>query len=178
MTKRTPMQPRVLVLLASALLALAACSDASGDSASGRDTSPSVMDGNGEMGEGSSAFGEPGDFDAADRTVKIATFDTLRFQPKEITVATGEIVVFEVTNEGELQHEFVIGNDAFQGEHEIEMTDMGHDMMPDEANAVGLEPGETKMLAWMFTEPGTFKYGCHVSGHYAGGMVGTITVSG
>jgi uncharacterized cupredoxin-like copper-binding protein len=174
-----PTRPRLFVLAAAAFLALAACADASGGSASDRDASPSSMAGHGEMGEGSVTFGEPGDPDAADRIIKIAALDTLSFQPKEISVATGEIVLFEVTNDGKLAHEFVIGDDATQDEHEMEMADMGQGMMPaDEANAVGLEPGETKMLAWTFSEPGTFKYGCHVTGHYAGGMVGTITVSG
>lgn len=173
------MRPRVLILVVSAMLALAACSDAGGGSPSDGDDSPSGLDGHGQMGEGSSAFGEPGDPDAADRTIQIVVFDTLSFQPEEISVATGEIVLFEVTNDGNLQHEFVIGDDAFQNEHEMEMAGMGDDMMlGDQSNAVGLEPGETKTLAWMFSNPGTFKYGCHVPGHYASGMVGTITVSG
>jgi uncharacterized cupredoxin-like copper-binding protein len=160
------------------MLVLAACSNATDDPASDGDPSVSSTDGSGGMGEGSFAFGEPGEPDAADRTVRISALDAFRFDPEQVSVAMGETILFEVTNEGELQHEFVIGDEAFQDEHEMEMAGMGDMVMvADEANAFLLEPGETKTLAWTFTVPGTFLYGCHVPGHYSAGMVGSITVS-
>ena len=119
----------------------------------------------------------PGNDADVDRTIEIAQFDTYAFQPSSISVAVGETVMFEVTNEGKSVHEFVIGDAAMQNEHEMEMADMGGMSMGDEPNAIALDPGETKTLVWSFTEAGSFEYGCHESGHYAQGMVGTIQVT-
>jgi len=78
-------------------------------------------------------------------------------------------------------HEFVIGDEAVQAEHEQEMADGEDDEMAEEAMgekpyAVDVPPHETVTLVYTFNEPGTLLYGCHVPGHYAAGMVGTITV--
>ena len=43
--------------------------------------------------------------------------------------------------------------------------------------AVEVAPGETATLVYTFDEPGTLLIGCHVPGHYAAGMKGTITVT-
>lgn len=40
-----------------------------------------------------------------------------------------------------------------------------------------LGPGETKSVTTTFDERGTTMYACHEPGHYAGGMVGTITIT-
>ncbi len=50
-------------------------------------------------------------------------------------------------------------------------------MMHDEPEGIALDPGETKELTFTFTEPGATLAGCHVSGHYAGGMRASIAVS-
>jgi uncharacterized cupredoxin-like copper-binding protein len=68
-----------------------------------------------------SAFGEPGEMDMADRTIAVSMFDTFRFEPIELSVEAGETIAFEVRNEGELSHEFALGADAFQEQHEMEM---------------------------------------------------------
>jgi uncharacterized cupredoxin-like copper-binding protein len=122
------------------------------------------------------AFGEPGEVDMADRTIGVSMFDTFRYEPTEISVKAGETVAFEVTNEGKVPHEFVLGDRSFQEQHEAEMAEMGGDLPPDTPYALGVEPGETKTLAWTFTKEGSFTYACHVPGHFAAGMVGTITV--
>lgn len=125
-----------------------------------------------------SAFGEPGDADTADLTVPISMFDTFSFQPDEISVRRGDTVAFEVTNEGALSHEFVVGDQLFQEQHEADMPEQGGDLPSDEPFAISVQPGETKSLAWTFTEEGSFTYACHVSGHSIAGMTGTIVVKG
>ena len=40
-----------------------------------------------------------------------------------------------------------------------------------------LDPGETAEATVTLDGPGELLYACHVSGHYDGGMVGTITVT-
>ena len=39
-----------------------------------------------------------------------------------------------------------------------------------------VEPGESALLTWRFTESGEVLFGCHEPGHYEGGMVGTIEI--
>lgn len=155
------------------LLVLSACS--SGGPEQGSSPSSSEHEMSGSMGGSDpSAFGMPGSEAEVDRTIEIAQFDTYAFQPSSISVALGETVMFMVANEGKVVHEFVIGDDAFQTDHEMEMVDTGGATMGDEPNAITVDPGETKTLVWSFTEAGSFMYGCHVPGHYAEGMVGTI----
>jgi uncharacterized cupredoxin-like copper-binding protein len=121
-------------------------------------------------------FGEPEVPEAGDRTVKVTALDALAFNPGRITVAKGETITFEVTNTGEIRHEFVIGDADFQREHEREMAS-GDMSMEHEGTALVLDPGQTGSLAWTFTQAGEVLYGCHEPGHYDGGMVGTIQIS-
>lgn len=118
-------------------------------------------------GNGSSTepAGEP-------RTIEVTTLDTLRFEPERVSVRAGETVRFVVTNAGQTVHDFFVGTEDEQMEHERSMGDMGHG----DAEALTLDPGETGELTVTFDEPGEVLYGCHQPGHYAGGMVGTIVV--
>lgn len=168
------------LVVAVSLLALVAtgCSDSSPDDEAGGATDTETGMPSMDMGETESfTFGRPGDPSEADRTVEITQLDTFAFDPSELEVQMGETITFAVTNAGEARHEFVLGDEMKQQEHESVMQDMGGEMMPDEPNAIAVEPGETKSLTWTFTEMGTLQYGCHVSGHFAQGMVGTIDVA-
>jgi uncharacterized cupredoxin-like copper-binding protein len=121
------------------------------------------------------ASGSPAESGA--RTIQVNASDELRFAPAELTVSAGETVRFEVHNTGQIVHEFVIGDADVQAEHEMEMGDMASGMeMADEANAITLQPGETKTLEYTFEEAGELLAGCHEPGHYDAGMVATITV--
>jgi uncharacterized cupredoxin-like copper-binding protein len=137
----------------------------------------------GEEGAGF-AFGQPGDAADADRTVEITTGNELVFDPAEVTVAPGEAVTFVITNNGDLMHDFVIGDEAAQDEHAEEMaaTDDEMAMEGDEqgdANAVSVPSGETVELTWDFDgETDRLLYGCHEPGHYEAGMVGEVIVQG
>jgi uncharacterized cupredoxin-like copper-binding protein len=111
---------------------------------------------------------------AADRTVTVTTTDALHFAPEAMNVRAGETVAFEISNPGVVPHEFVIGDVAEQEAHERAMTS---GPMSSEPNAVAVPPGQTVQLVYTFDRAGTLEYACHVAGHYAAGMRGTITVS-
>jgi len=51
-------------------------------------------------------------------------------------------------------------------------------MMHDDPNAISLAAGQAKELIHTFDAAGETLAGCHVAGHYAGGMRATITVTG
>jgi uncharacterized cupredoxin-like copper-binding protein len=49
--------------------------------------------------------------------------------------------------------------------------------MNDEAAfSLDVPPGQARTLVYTFRTPGAPVYGCHVPGHYAAGMRGTITL--
>lgn len=149
-------------------LAVVACGD---------DTTASTMD----MDEHNEEFhfGEPADSANADRVIEVATSDHLTFDPSEITVSAGETITFKVTNPGDIEHDFVIGDQEAQDAHEAEMEEMresGDMTMHDDPNAVSVPAGETVEITWHFTEAGAVIIGCHVKGHYDAGMKANVTV--
>jgi uncharacterized cupredoxin-like copper-binding protein len=131
------------------------------------------------------------------RTVDIKMVD-LAFEPKALTVHSGQTVRFMFTNDGESTHDAFIGDAEAQAAHEDEMhspesegeasdaQDMGSDeattehMSNDEMGSdegITVEPGKTGELTHTFNQPGTVEIGCHEPGHYDAGMKIKITVS-
>jgi uncharacterized cupredoxin-like copper-binding protein len=107
--------------------------------------------------------------------IDVQLTDALRIEPTEMRVPADVPVTFVVTNTGATDHEFFLGDEAAQAEHEDEMQDMGG-MSHDEEMGIAVEPGETKELTVTFPDTGSIIAGCHVAGHYAGGMKATIEI--
>lgn len=171
--------PTGALALATALILGACGSTSTTTPSSTTSTKPAATTPEGGGGESAFAFGTPADPATATRTVDITmSGTTFAFEPDSVDVKTGETVKFVVANNSDLQHEFVIGDDATQAEHHQEMAEHGaHGAMADEANGFLLPPHTTKTLAWTFTEAGQVIFGCHVPGHWEGGMRGTVEVS-
>jgi uncharacterized cupredoxin-like copper-binding protein len=117
--------------------------------------------------------------------VRVVMNDHFRYRPSAIIVWAGRRVTFAVTNAGKLPHEFILGDHATQLDHERQMrqaTADGHTHGSTDhaghgaAGALTVPPGQTRRLAWTFHDPGIVLYGCHVLGHWAAGMRGTIVV--
>jgi P-type Cu+ transporter len=132
------------------------------------------------MGSGGSAStDEVAALAVPDQTVPISVGNNFSFTPNQVTVKQGDTIAFVITNDGQLPHEFVIGSEAVQQEHEEEMLageEESMDEMGDKPYAVDVPAGETVTLVYTFDEAGQLLYGCHVQGHYTAGMVGTITI--
>ncbi len=165
----------LLALAAASALLLGSCSTAAAPSATPVASSgaPSMSHMEGDHDE-EFHFGMPADPADADRTIEIAALDIV-FEPATLSIQVGETVTFVVTNDGALPHDFLLGTEEMQDQHEAEMTE-GMSGMHEEPNAFLLAVGETKSITWTFTEAGDLLFGCHQVGHYAAGMVGTITV--
>jgi uncharacterized cupredoxin-like copper-binding protein len=131
----------------------------------------------------------PGPARAIVAPVRVVMNDSFRYQPASIVVRAGRRVTFAVHNAGRLPHEFILGDRATQLDHEHQMqsaapgTDHTHAHMHDMAaapsggaGALTVPPGATRRLTWTFDKPGVVLYGCHVLGHWAAGMKGTILV--
>jgi uncharacterized cupredoxin-like copper-binding protein len=151
------MRPSRLPLLPAVALLIAACSSGTGSTAS-PSLAPSL---------------EPSASAEATR-IDVKLTDALKMEPATMTVPAGVPVTFVVSNTGAIEHEFFLGDEAAQAEHEQEMQQGG--MAHDEEMGIGLEPGETKELTVTLPEAGTIIAGCHVAGHYAGGMKATVEI--
>ena len=127
------------------------------------------------MDHGGSVPGSAVDKSEATREVLVIASDDLRFDPTSIQVDAGEVITFVVRNDGETEHEFVLGDQDYQEMHESDMAEGDHHMSGMD-NAVTIAPGESVELTWRFEEKGEVLYGCHEPGHYDGGMVGTVEV--
>jgi uncharacterized cupredoxin-like copper-binding protein len=149
------------------------------------DSSPnSGAHGHGASGQ-ATAFGMPGSAAKITRTIKVEATD-MKYSFTSLTVKAGETIRFVVTNKGEVEHDFTIGDAAAQKAHREEMAKMMDGTMDhgpggmhhDDANAAFVKPGETKEFIWSFTRAGTFEFACNVPGHYEAGMKGPLVVSG
>lgn len=124
-------------------------------------------------------YGEPADPSEADRVIEVNVDNDLAFEPADFDVAAGEVVTFRISNTGDVEHEFVLGDEEAQDQM-AEMMESGddHDDSGGMGNAVSIHAGETAELTWRFpSAAGSVLIGCHVPGHYDAGMSGTVTVT-
>ena len=126
-----------------------------------------------------------------DRTITLDAGD-MWFDPETLEMAAGEIVKFEITNTGNLEHEFVIGSKEAQEEHRQMMLNManggghdmsnmshggGHDMASMDMAGVTIAPGETGTLLWSVPDNvNELEYACNIPGHYESGMYGNFSL--
>ena len=126
-------------------------------------------------------YGKAGDAAKAARTVDVRILASKKYEPAAITVKSGETVTFRVTNQDTGLHEFVLGDEKVQDDHDKEMGEMSMDnmRMADRPNRVSMDGGQSASLTWTFPSKkgAAVIYGSHVPGDYKGGLKGTITVS-
>jgi uncharacterized cupredoxin-like copper-binding protein len=123
-------------------------------------------------------YGQPGDTAKTGRVVRIVMDESesgMLFAPNSLHFRRGEQVQFDLRNEGELEHELVIGSLDANRKHAEEMS-ADPEMAHEDPNAKRLGPKEFGVLSWQFTKAGTFEYACLIPGHREAGMVGTIVV--
>jgi uncharacterized cupredoxin-like copper-binding protein len=92
-----------------------------------------------------------------------------------LNVRAGDTIAFDISNPGAVAHEFFIGTAAQQQGHQREMA--GGATMHTEPGQIDVPAGTTVRLVYTFDQSGALEYGCHVAGHYAAGMRGTLNVT-
>ena len=165
--------------LAATLIITPATAFAAGSHSGGHEDGQSAKadadDHHGEM-----AIGSPGKAAEVVRTIRISMKETdsgaMVFEPASIDVKRGETIRFSITNDGVLEHEFVMDASPEIAEHKDLMRRFP-EMMHDDENAVRLEPGDDGEILWRFTNTGSFEFACLIPGHYEMGMHGPLTVN-
>ena len=112
--------------------------------------------------------GAPG---LVDQRVEI-TMRYSSFGPNEVTVRAGEPITFVLSNEDPIDHEWMVGDAAFHERHRVG-TEPLHGERPTE---VSVAAGTVATSTVTFRDPGEYLFICHLPGHEAYGMVGTLLV--
>ena len=96
-----------------------------------------------------------------------------RFLPSTVDVRPGATVRLVVRNLDPIAHELIVGDQGVQDAHEAG-TETSHGDRPGE---VSVPAGATVETTYTFPpRPGTVLLGCHLPGHWAYGMRGTVRV--
>ena len=95
------------------------------------------------------------------------------FHPSAISVPYGVPITFVLVNEDPIDHEWLLGDAAFHNRHRLG-TETHHGARPNEVSIDALTTIETTIT---FDKPATLQYICHLPGHEAYGMVGTLTIN-
>jgi uncharacterized cupredoxin-like copper-binding protein len=104
------------------------------------------------------------------QTVEI-TIHHSRFIPSAVHVRPGATVHFVVRNTDPIEHELIVGDEATQQRHEV-----GTDVLHQGPGAVSVRAGTTAHTTYTFPTSGSLLFGCHLPGHWAYGMRGTIAI--
>jgi uncharacterized cupredoxin-like copper-binding protein len=95
------------------------------------------------------------------------------FEPSSVTVPVGRPVTFVITNTDPIDHEWIVGDAALHERHRTG-TEPVHNARPTEITIPARTERRTTIT---FTSPGALQYICHLPGHEAYGMVGTVTIT-
>jgi uncharacterized cupredoxin-like copper-binding protein len=95
-----------------------------------------------------------------------------RYVPSALTVPVGRPIRFVFHNEDPIEHEWIVGDARL---HEVHRTgtEAHHDSRPSEVSIPALGTVTTTVT---FPVPGSQLYICHLPGHEAYGMVGTLVI--
>jgi uncharacterized cupredoxin-like copper-binding protein len=95
------------------------------------------------------------------------------YEPSAVTVPLGVPITFVIINEDPIDHEWLLGDATFHERHR-HGTEAKHGARPNEISIGPLDVVETTLI---FPTAGTQQYICHLPGHEAYGMVGTLTIT-
>ena len=142
-------------------------------------------------------IGSEGKLSDVTRTIEVKMYDNY-YEPNSFNIKKGETIKFEVSNLGELVHEFNIANAMMHLKHQPEMEKMveneillGDKIDKDQmhkmaamdksmghshSNSVLLAPKEKGIIIWKFENAVDIEIACNVPGHYQAGMIAAVNL--
>lgn len=104
-------------------------------------------------------------------TIEVTMTD-FHFEPSEFTIPAGQTITVNATNNGAVEHEFVVFNLGTNAGDKFGDEDEGNIYWE-----VEVLPGATSSTTFTApTEPGEYYVTCGIQGHLEAGMVGKLTV--
>jgi uncharacterized cupredoxin-like copper-binding protein len=97
-----------------------------------------------------------------------------RYEPGAVRVPVGRPITVLLRNEDPIDHEWIVGDESLHVRHRTG-TEPHHDERPTEVSVPALE---TRVTIVTFEAAGTLRFVCHLPGHEAYGMSGTLMVVG
>jgi len=94
------------------------------------------------------------------------------FEPARVTVPAGRPVTFVITNTDPIDHEWIVGDAASHERHRTG-TEPTHGARPTE---ISIPAGTERRTTVTFAASGPELFICHLPGHEAYGMVGTVVI--
>jgi uncharacterized cupredoxin-like copper-binding protein len=95
------------------------------------------------------------------------------YEPASVMVPVGRPVTFLITNDDPIDHEWIVGDAASHERHRTG-TEPVHGARPTEVSIPARSQTRTTVT---FAAPGSLQFICHLPGHEAYGMVGTVTIN-
>ncbi len=95
-----------------------------------------------------------------------------QFEQERLTAVAGVPITITLRNDDPIAHEWMVGDDAMHQRHRAG-TESSHTTVPTEVTIPALS---TRVTTIVFDQPGTYRYVCHLPGHEAYGMTGTLHV--
>ena len=95
-----------------------------------------------------------------------------RFDIGALEVREGTILELVVRNDDPIDHELIVGTPGVHRAH-AKGSEVSHPPIPGE---VSVRPDQVASTFYEFTDVGSIVYACHLPGHVAYGMEGTIEV--
>lgn len=123
---------------------------------------------------GIAAAGDGTDGSTQDTVTVTLTAHHSRFSPSTAEVAPGATVTFVVRNLDPIDHELIVGGPDVHRRHQAGTERHHHGDVPGE---ISVPAGKTVSTTWTAPASGQVAYSCHLPGHLAYGMTGTLLVT-
>ena len=115
------------------------------------------------------------DSDDAGCTSIDATMTDFAFSPDVWSVAAGEEITIDLTNDGSVEHEWVILQDGVQIASEADLPETEEELLSDFVFWEDeVEPGDSKTLTFTAPAAGTYQVICAIETHFDAGMEGEL----
>lgn len=109
-----------------------------------------------------------------DPIVVAITIHYSHYEPASVRVPVGRPVTFVITNDDPIDHEWIVGDAASHDRHRTG-TEPVHGARPTEISIPALSQKRTTVTFAATASP--LQFICHLPGHEAYGMIGTVTVT-